>query len=153
MFSRCEFCSTYPRLLDWQRNFGPRKRIRKQNTINSCSVFHLGRNFVKVELWRPEVSCELPSLPHPRFQHSAAWVSISMSLSLSVGVGISLSMSISMTLNHYKCHDLLTSIRTFPTLEYWHHDIKVGGKVVVCGGQALGSRLSCEYLDIDLPGG
>ena len=74
-------------------------------------------------------------------------------------MGISLSMSVSMTLgeqatfNHYKCHDLLTSIRTFPTLEYWHHDIKVGGKVVVCGGQALGSRLSCEFLEIDLPGG
>jgi len=25
--------------------------------------------------------------------------------------------------------------------------------VVVCGGQALGSRLSCEYLEVDLPGG
>ena len=25
--------------------------------------------------------------------------------------------------------------------------------MVVCGGQALGSRLSCEYLEVDLPGG
>ena len=115
MFSICEFCSTYPRLLDWQRNFGRRKIIRKQNTINSCSVFQLERNFFKVELWRPELSCELPSLPYPRFQHSAAWVSLSMSLSL----GISLSMSMGLTLgeqvifNNYKCHDLLIASRAF----------------------------------------
>ena len=28
MVSRCKFCSTYPRLLDWQRNLGPTKRNR-----------------------------------------------------------------------------------------------------------------------------
>ena len=110
MVSRCKFCSTYPRLLDWQRNFGPRKRIRKQTSIHGCSVFQLERNLVQVELWRQELSCELPSLPHPRFQHSAAWVSM-MSMSLSVGISLSMSMGVTLgeqaTFNHYKCHDIL----------------------------------------------
>ena len=42
-----------------------------------------GDTLCQVELWHPEFSCELTSLPQPRYQHSAAWVN---TISLSVNI-------------------------------------------------------------------